>query len=293
MVDGRRHEPAGITGPLVGAVAALLVAIASAVVIPELDEKGRPSPMAGPGPMIDPITIDGPLAGREEIARVAGVEGRTAPTIVAHARTDDVVARAAPTEQAGVVAELANPTDRGGPLVFRAVGPPLDGWLEVQLPVRPNGTTGWIPLDDVELSVNPYRVEVDADAHRLTIYHHGRVKLSTAVAIGTGDTPTPLGEFYLVELLRPRDPNGIYGSYAYGLSGYSDTLQSFNGGNGVIGIHGTNRPDLLGQDVSHGCIRVANPTIEGMARFLPLGTPVSIERSERAAAGPAVGNDRA
>jgi lipoprotein-anchoring transpeptidase ErfK/SrfK len=103
--------------------------------------------------------------------------------------------------------------------------------------------------------------------------------MSTIVAIGNGDTPTPIGEFYLIELLRPSNPDGAYGPFAYGLSGYSETLESFNGGDGVIGIHGTNRADQLGQDVSHGCIRVANPTITEMTQFLPLGTPVIIFRN--------------
>ena len=76
----------------------------------------------------------------------------------------------------------------------------------------------------------------------------------------------------------PPDGNGPYGTHAYGLSGFSETLDSFNGGDGVIGIHGTNDPGSLGTDVSHGCIRVANDVIDEMATFLPLGTPVEIGR---------------
>ena len=70
--------------------------------------------------------------------------------------------------------------------------------------------------------------------------------------------------------------NGPYGSYAYGLSGFSNVLTSFGGGDGVIGIHGTNDPSSIGQDVSHGCIRLQNADIERLVRFLPLGTPVDI-----------------
>lgn len=199
-------------------------------------------------------------------------------TIVAHAVAAQVIAYDRPDRGGAIVAEFDNPTDRGGPLVFAAEGRPTDGWLQVLLPIRPNGTTGWISVADVELSVNPYRIEVDASRYSLTVYRYGREKLKTTVAIGNGDTPTPIGEFFLIELLRPSNPDGAYGPYAYGLSGYSETLESFNGGNGVIGIHGTNQPDKLGQDVSHGCIRVANPTIAEMTEFLPLGTPVKITR---------------
>ncbi len=100
--------------------------------------------------------------------------------------------------------------------------------------------------------------------------------LSTDIAVGTGDTPTPYGEFYLAELLEPPDPGGVYGPFAFGLSGFSEVLDSFAGGDGVVGIHGTDDPSALGRDVSHGCVRVLNDVIEDLAARVPLGTPVSI-----------------
>ncbi len=53
-------------------------------------------------------------------------------------------------------------------------------------------------------------------------------------------------------------------------------LTSFNGGDGVIGIHGTNDPSSVGRDVSHGCIRLRNADVTYLAERLPLGTPVRI-----------------
>ena len=53
-------------------------------------------------------------------------------------------------------------------------------------------------------------------------------------------------------------------------------LTSFAGGDGVIGIHGTNDPSTLGKDVSHGCIRMSNSGITKLAKILPLGVPVQI-----------------
>ncbi len=199
-------------------------------------------------------------------------------TIVARGTSSLIEAHILPDASAPVMTTFSHPTERGGPQVFQAVGEPVGGWIEVRLPIRPNGTTGWIRVTDVELSRNPYRVDLDVGRHSLTIYRNDDEVLTTTVAIGTGDTPTPIGDFYLIELLRPSDPDGVYGPFAYGLSGFSETLRSFNGGTGVIGIHGTNRPDLLGTDVSHGCIRVDNEVITDIADFLPLGTPVSIRR---------------
>ncbi len=203
--------------------------------------------------------------------------------VVGHVRPSEIVARSEPDEGSDIVAELANPTEIGGPLVFQLVEPPstaADGpsedWVEVYLPVRPNGTTGWVRRNELALSRNPFRIEVSTEEYRLEVFRDDELWLSTEVAIGTGETPTPLGRFYIIELLRPPDPNGIYGSFAFGLSGFSETLDSFAGGEGVIGIHGTNNPAALGSDVSHGCVRVSNETIETLAGVIPLGTPVLI-----------------
>jgi lipoprotein-anchoring transpeptidase ErfK/SrfK len=94
--------------------------------------------------------------------------------------------------------------------------------------------------------------------------------------VGDRATPTPTGRFYIVELIRTDDPRGAYGPYAYGLSAHSPVLARFAGGDGRVGLHGTNQPGLLGRDVSHGCIRVRNGAISLLARHLPLGTPVVV-----------------
>ena len=51
----------------------------------------------------------------------------------------------------------------------------------------------------------------------------------------------------------------ILGAFAFETSAYSK-LSEWPGG-GIVGIHGTNTPSLLGQAVSHGCVRVANEAI--------------------------------
>lgn len=175
---------------------------------------------------------------------------------------------------------IANPSEDGVPAVFlikgTAAANPADTWLEVSLPVRPNGTRGWIRASSVAITEHRFRIVVELDAHRLTLFNDGQVAESFPIGVGTSDTPTPGGEFYIKELLQPPDPGGPYGTYAYGLSGYSDVLQSFNGGSGVVGIHGTNDDSTVGRDVSHGCIRLHNSDIEKLVGILPLGVPVEI-----------------
>lgn len=171
---------------------------------------------------------------------------------------------------------LDNPNENGAPLVF-LVEEQQGEWLKVLLPIRPNGSTGYVRAADVTLSQNPYSIQVKLAEHRLVVTKGEEVIADEAIGVGTASTPTPGGKYYLKELLQPPDPNGAYGPYAYGLSGFSNELESFNGGEGVIGIHGTNEPELIGTDVSHGCIRMSNEAITTLAGQLPLGTPVHIE----------------
>jgi len=103
------------------------------------------------------------------------------------------------------------------------------------------------------------------------------------VGVGTNATPTPGDLYYVKELLPPPEPNGPYGAYAYGLSGFSNQVTSFAGGEGVIGIHGTNDPSSIGKDVSFGCIRMSDAGITRLAGRLPLGTPVEIRAWRRSA----------
>jgi lipoprotein-anchoring transpeptidase ErfK/SrfK len=150
-------------------------------------------------------------------------------------------------------------------------------WLKVLLPMRPNNATGWIRASDVNLSNNPYEIHVNLGEHMLRMFKEGQEVLSTRVVIGAPRTPTPLGTFFITDPVDLKSsPNGAYGAYALGLSGYSEVLFEFNGGPGQIAVHGTNNPSQVGQDISNGCIRVPNDIIVQIADQAPLGTPVII-----------------
>jgi lipoprotein-anchoring transpeptidase ErfK/SrfK len=150
------------------------------------------------------------------------------------------------------------------------------GWLNVLLPTRPNGSTGWVRATDVTLQTVAFRVVVELGEHRLTVYQDDQVVLKDTVAVGKPSTPTPLGRSYIRALLQPPNRNSPYGPYAFGLSGHSEVLDRFLGGDAEIGIHGNNDASVLGQDVSSGCIRMSNDKVTELANMLPLGTPVLI-----------------
>jgi lipoprotein-anchoring transpeptidase ErfK/SrfK len=151
-----------------------------------------------------------------------------------------------------------------------------DGWVEVLLPVRPNGSTGWVRARDVSVAPNPFRVTIELGAHRIMVTELGTPLYQGDIAIGTSDTPTPIGEYYVRVKIKAIDPDTVYGPYAWGLSSHSDVLETFNGGDGEIGIHGNNDASVLGHDVTHGCIRMDNDAITRLTNTIPLGTPVDI-----------------
>jgi lipoprotein-anchoring transpeptidase ErfK/SrfK len=174
-----------------------------------------------------------------------------------------------------VVTELPATTEFGTPTTLLVVDA-APRWVEVQLPIRPNGSTGWVRQAAVELVAGDHRVEVDLADRVLTVFEGDAVVLETPVAVGAPDAPTPTGTFSIVDVLQSPDPASAYGPFALGLSAHSDTFSEFAGGDGQIGIHGTDDPSSIGEAVSHGCIRVPNDVVARLAELLPLGTPVTV-----------------
>jgi lipoprotein-anchoring transpeptidase ErfK/SrfK len=169
---------------------------------------------------------------------------------------------------------LPNPY-RGGRLAFlaRALRP---HWVRVYLPTRPNGSSGWVRRRQVDVLLDYYRLRIDLRRRRLTVWRRGRVVMRQPVGVGRAATPTPTGRYYVVELIQLSNPRGSYGPYAFGISAHSDVYTRFGGGDGEIGIHGTDYPAGVGTRVSHGCIRLHNAAVVRLAKLVPLGTPVDI-----------------
>ncbi|HZB24249.1 MAG TPA: L,D-transpeptidase, partial [Gaiellaceae bacterium] len=148
-------------------------------------------------------------------------------------------------------------------------------WFRVQLPLRPNGVRGWIRARDVVVRPVTARIIVDLSSRRVSLYQRGRRVMWTRAAIGTPATPTPVGLYYVNQRLIPYSPYGAFGPGAIGISAFSEVHTGWAQG-GPVAIHGTNRPELIGQRVSNGCIRVQNDALRRLfVRALP-GTPVTV-----------------
>jgi lipoprotein-anchoring transpeptidase ErfK/SrfK len=199
-----------------------------------------------------------------------------APLRAATTKGGDIAVYATPDPAAAPASTLSPQTEYTLPRTVLAFDQYQD-WLHVFLPTRPNDATGWIKASDVTVSQPlDYEIKVSLAEHKLTLLHNGVVEFEAPAAIGTDENPTPTGTFFYTDPLDlATQPGTGYGVFAIGLSGHSNTLSEFAGGDGQIAVHGTDDPSTIGQSVSHGCVRVNNDVILKLAP-LPLGTPVVI-----------------
>jgi lipoprotein-anchoring transpeptidase ErfK/SrfK len=154
-------------------------------------------------------------------------------------------------------------------------------WVKVLLPVRPNGSTGWVPRDRVALARSRYWIEIRVGARRVTVYREGRKVRSFLAVVGAPATPTPLGLAAIYERNPQPNPGGFLGPWAMPLTILSNVHMSFGGGPGRIGIHGragASLADPLGSARSNGCIRIDNRHASWIGTKVPPGTPVMIKR---------------
>jgi len=177
-------------------------------------------------------------------------------------------------------ARFSRMNQNGVATVFGVRGARVDStctptWYFVQLPMRPNGITGWVRASQVDVQTVTARIVVDLSARRVTLFRSGRRVLSSTAAIGSPATPTPTGRYYVNQRLIPTDKGGPFGPGAVGISAFSNVLTGWTQG-GPIAIHGTNAPWSIGKAVSNGCIRLPNPTLRRVFAQAIAGTPVII-----------------
>lgn len=168
-----------------------------------------------------------------------------------------------------------NPTAWGDPFVMLVTEQRGD-WLKVEIPVRPNGTDGYVAAADVTLSDTTFRLDLRLGTRTLTLYDGNTAVLSTKVVIGKPETPTPTGRFYITDEVAQDNPAGAYGPVALPTNAYSEHIDLFDNGVPVIALHGTNMPELVGQDVSNGCVRIPNDVIQRIVDTIPPGTPFDV-----------------
>jgi lipoprotein-anchoring transpeptidase ErfK/SrfK len=231
----------------------------------------RPTSLAGAIPEEDPL---GPpprlgLAVPRPTLLASRIDGVSlwAPVL----RALDV--RAAPSATARIVGRVTASTPERTENIVLVTGP-TRGTGRLWVPIRATGTTGWAPREALGgYETVDTRLHVDTNAFTATLVRANEVVFSARIGVGTADAPTPTGSFYVRNRLT-RYRSASYGPVAFGTSARS-TLSDWPAG-GFVGIHGTNRPELLPGRVSHGCIRMQNEDIVALARLMPVGTTVEI-----------------
>ena len=185
-----------------------------------------------------------------------------------------------PASHDRTIAHLHLFTEDGLPEVYQLISEEIDRygtmWVHIAVPMRPNGVTGWVPADDLT-SPNVVRalLLINLTAHTLTLYHNGKVVFHSAVGNGKPSTPTPTGRFWVREKFPVSVVAPVYGPFAIGTSDYSNTETDWPGG-GIVGIHGTDQPNLIPGAPSHGCVRLKNAEITKLYPLVQIGTPIVI-----------------
>jgi hypothetical protein len=222
-----------------------------------------------------------------EPLRAVGVRGPLADELLSDERTVTRFAypqrihkiRTGPSKRSHAFARLRFYTEDRAPenyLVLRSrVGKNGRVWLQIRVPRRPNGSTGWVPRAAMRrLRTLTTSLEIDKRTLKAHLFKDGIKIWSSRVGIGAPGTPTPSGRFWIRERLDNLGGSAAYGPLAFGTSNYS-RLSDWPGG-GVVGIHGTNQPSLIPGRPSHGCVRVPNRKILELDQLMPVGTPVWI-----------------
>jgi hypothetical protein len=155
-------------------------------------------------------------------------------------------------------------------------------WVEVRLPARPNDASGWLDAGQVRLRPGTWRIDVSLADRALSVLREGKLVRRIAVVIGAPATPTPTGLFSIIGAWRS-PASAFDGSWILALTAHSDVLREFDGGNGIVGIHGrggASLADPLGSARSHGCVRLDNAAIDWLVRSIGArqiaGIPVSV-----------------
>jgi lipoprotein-anchoring transpeptidase ErfK/SrfK len=238
-----------------GAPARAATAPAGAIAVPQ-NLAAPPQAFAIPAP--EPLAGDG--ATWAPVARASRVYRTPSPS----AKVVGSVATTTPEDTRNVVAVLDRRTT-GGRV-----------WVRVRIASLPNSRTGWVPRTALGGYTTVHvRLVIDRAKRTATLLDHGKAAMVVPVGVGAPDTPTPRGEYYVRNRLTSY-ASPFYGPLAFGTSARSTVLTDWPAG-GFIGIHGTDRPDLVPGAVSHGCIRLRNADLLRLAERLEIGTPITIE----------------
>lgn len=157
-------------------------------------------------------------------------------------------------------------------------------------PLLPQAQSSQLALPLRTLSVQAFlkafpdygsRLIIDLSDRQVHLYFEGEKQVSYPIAIGQPGWETPTGTFSVTDMQKnPFWQHPITGEWIP--PGSDNPLGTrwigfWSNGFNQIGFHGTNQADLIGQAVSHGCIRMHNQDIQALYRQIEPGVPVTVQ----------------
>jgi len=151
-----------------------------------------------------------------------------------------------------------------------------------QLPPLGEASQYLPPLETIPASpLHKTRLVLKLSERQVYFYRDNQVQASYPVAIGRSGWETPTGSFEVIqmvshptwqhpftgELIPPGSDNPL------GLRWIGFAVKGEN----YIGFHGTPNEELIGQAVSHGCVRMRNEDVVSLFEQVKMGTPVMVE----------------
>jgi L,D-transpeptidase ErfK/SrfK len=141
-------------------------------------------------------------------------------------------------------------------------------------PRTPSTTRSVVPTHDTHLIIK-------LRDRRVYLYRNNKLQTSYPVAIGKAGWETPTGSFKVLQ--TQRDP-----AWQHPFSGKiippgrdnplgAGWIGFWTDGTNQIGFHGTPNERLVGQAVSHGCVRMRNKDILALLKQVDVGTPVTVQ----------------
>jgi L,D-transpeptidase ErfK/SrfK len=153
--------------------------------------------------------------------------------------------------------------------------------VQLWLPAHVDRSEFLLAHSPVSAMVNPSRIVIRLDRRELELYEGETLVKTFPVAIGQDDWATPVGHFAVFDLRRDPvwqhpitgeaigpGPDNPLGSHWIGFA--------LAEGQYKVGIHGTYAENLVGQAVSHGCVRMRNADIQYLFSRLSIGTPITV-----------------
>lgn len=157
----------------------------------------------------------------------------------------------------------------------------------IQSPTEPDSQTAATTIQPLESKSETKektdsRIVVNLGERRVQLYQGSQLLDSYAIAVAKPGWETPTGTFQVLDM--EQNPTWVHPITGITVPPGSDNplgvawIGFLSNEEGEIGFHGTNQEELIGEAVSHGCLRMRNEDVKALYAHIGKGTPVIVEQ---------------